>query len=131
MSSLVDITASSLIAAGNRPIYAGDDYDYTFAVTLGGAVYDLTGAKVWLAIKTAVLKPDREALLLYDSTDATEIELTNPALGVFVVHFKGTDTLSLAGRWQYDIKVREAGGKVLHIARGLIEILTTVTRALT
>lgn len=125
-----DITASSLTASRFRPLHAGDDYDYTFSVkTRAGVAVNLTGAFLWMSIKHDKVDPDSDAVLGYSSADADQISITAPtAGGVFVVHFDGADTKDLVGTWDYDIKAR-LSGRIVHLAYGRIEFLSTITQA--
>jgi hypothetical protein len=129
MSVLYDITANNLRKSQYREIHAGDDYDHSFLVRRAGVALDLNGAKLWFTVKRDKEDPDSEALLQYDSTDATEIEITDGPNGAFVLHLKAADTKELAGTWPYDIKCLLATGKTIRLARGVIEFLPEITQA--
>lgn len=129
MSAQYDITADYLIKSNFRPIHAGDDYDHSFTVERAGAPLDLSGAKIWFTIKEEESDTDAEALLQYDSDTVSDIEITDAVNGKFIIHLQSADTLQLNGVWLYDIKTKLATGKILHIARGTIELLATITRA--
>lgn len=130
MSVAHDITEEALQLAGYRTLHAGDDYDYTFTVTRGGAALDLTGATIWLTVKERAVESDAQAKLQLSTAQATEISVTDPATGgVFVVHFQATATKDLEGLWLYDIQVKLASEKILTVATGKIEFLPNITRA--
>jgi hypothetical protein len=131
MSAQYDITAEYLIKSGYRPIHAGDDYDHSFTVTRAGAPLNLTAAKIWFTVKEDCVDPDSEAQLQYTTDDTSEIEITNPTGGVFIVHLKAADTTNMAGTWQYDLQARLNTGKIITLAHGVIEYLPHVTQART
>jgi hypothetical protein len=130
MSVKYDITADYLTKSNFRPIHAGDDYDHSFTVQRAGSALDLTSAKIWFTVKEDVIDVDGEAVLQYTSDTSSEIELTTPANGQFIIHLTDTDTAELAGVWNYDIKAKLATAKILRIARGVIEFLPSVTQTI-
>jgi hypothetical protein len=129
MSAHYDITANYLIKHNFRPIHAGDDYDHAFTIERVGLPLDLTSAKIWFTIKEDENDSDAEAKLQYDTDSITEIEVTDILNGKFVIHLRSADTLSLKGTWLYDIKTKLGTGKILHISRGVIEFLPSITLA--
>lgn len=134
MSARYDITAKNLESAGYRAIHAGDDYDHKFEVTRDGTAQPLTDAKLWLTIKEDSSLADAASKLQYDSETpggSPNIEITAAADGKFTVHFRSSDTAGLEGLWPYDIKARlgPSGSAILRIARGEIEFLPNLTRA--
>jgi hypothetical protein len=131
MSARYDITADYLIKSGFRPIHSGDDYDHSFTVERAGTPLDLTGAKIWFTVKESFNESDAEALLAYSSDDTSQIEITNVLNGEFIVHLKAADTEVMAGTWSYDIQVKLGTGKIITIARGVIEFLPHVTQTRT
>lgn len=130
MSAQYDITADFLIKSGYRPIHAGDDYDHSFTVERAGSPLN-NMAKIWFTVKEDYVDPDSEAKLQYSTDDTSEIEITDPANGAFVVHLQAGDTEDLAGTWQYDLQARLNTGKIITLARGVIEFLPHVTQART
>lgn len=128
MSVVYNMTAKDLEGRGFRAIHAGDDYDHGFTYTRGGAVQDLTSATLWLTVKESSTLTDGQAKL--QLTSPTKIEITDAAAGEFTVHFYDTDTEGLEGEWPYDIKVKMASGAIIRIARGVIEFLPNITRAI-
>jgi hypothetical protein len=132
MSVKYDITAETLEAANFRALHAGDDYDHDFTASRDGTALDLDGGKVWLTIKEDSKLADAQAKLQVDS-DGTGITITAGPAGEFTVHFIDTETDGLEGVWPYDIKVRlgAAGAAVIRLARGKIEFLPNLTRAIT
>jgi len=131
MSAKYDITADYLIKSGFRPIHSGDDYDHSFTVERAGAPLVLTGAKIWFTIKEDLSESDAEALLQYDSDDSAQIEITDGSTGAFVIHLQAVDTETMTGTWPYDIQVKLDTGKIITIARGVIEFLPHVTQSRT
>lgn len=129
MSALYDITFKRLHKDNFRPIHAGDDYDHDFVIFRAGSSLDLTGAKVWFTVKEKTTDSDSQAKLAYDSTDTTEIEITDATAGKFTIHLKSDDTADLEGVWLYDIKTKLSTDKIIRIARGVIEFLPNITRA--
>lgn len=133
MSVLHDITAEALSGAGFRPLHAGDDYEYTFTVTQDGLPVNLTGAKLWLTVKTDPAASDEDAKLQLTSASINEIEIVNATQGRFVVKFASggsKPTGNLAGTWLYDLQVKLAGpSRIVTLARGAIEFLENITRA--
>lgn len=135
MSQLLNITADFLETNQKRPLHAGDDYDMQFTaenlVPAGDAI-DLTGAKVWFTIKADALDDDASALLSVNTVDdPTKITIDTPLDGIFTMHFKAADTAGLEGLFPYDIQIKLASGKLFTMARGNIEFLANLTRALT
>ena len=128
MAACGNITRTTLTAAGYRLLYAGDDYDYSVTVELGGAALSLVGATVWFTAKRKLTDRDSEAVLAFDSTDATRLQLTDPAAGELVLHFLAADTVHIPGVWEYDLKAKLSAGNRLHLCRGKIEFLDSVTR---
>jgi hypothetical protein len=136
MSVKYDMTAEALLAAGYRPIHAGDDYDHRFQLLRNGAVLPLSGVgvKVWLTVKESSIKADADAKLQLSSASSTQIEITDAANGRFVVKFRAGSTDDLEGIWEYDIQVKayvDAVLKVMTVAYGAIEFLRNITRATT
>jgi hypothetical protein len=129
MSAQYDITSNFLIKSSYRPIHAGDDYDHSFTVERAGLPLDLTGAKVWFTVKKDVADTDDEALLQYSSDAVTELEVTAPVQGKFVIHLKAADTAEMEGIWPYDIKAKLNTTKIVRISRGVIEFLANITQA--
>ena len=128
MSQLYDITPEALIRAGYRPIHAGDDYSHKFIAKENASAIDLTSAKIWFTIKERSADTDAEAKLQYASS-GSEVELTDPTNGKFTVHLKGSGTADLEGTWLYDIKAKLSSGKLVRLARGVIEFLPNITEA--
>lgn len=90
----------------------GESKDYTVTVTdeLGSAV-DLTGGRAKFTVKQTV---DAVSADIEKDSDVgpTEVELTDPANGQFVIKLVPSDTSSLtAGEYFYDIWVELASGK--------------------
>lgn len=131
MSVKHDITTEGLERVGFRALHAGDDYDYSFAVTRGGVVLGLTGSKIWFTVKEDSKLDDTKAKLQIDS-DGADITITDGPAGKFTVHFRDTDTAGLEGIWPYDIKVRlgGSGSEIVRLARGKIEFLPNLTRTI-
>jgi hypothetical protein len=128
MSSLYDITPTALEFAGYRPLHAGDDYDHDFiAQATAGSPLSLT--KVWLTIKHSTKDLDVDAKLQVDSDTPAQLEITDGPNGEFTVHFLAADTEDLEGPWFYDIQVLSTG-ELKTVARGTIEFLPNITRAL-
>ena len=135
MSQLLNITADFLETNQKRPLHAGDDYDMQFTaenLTPAGTAIDLTGAKVWFTIKSDPLDDDASALLAVNTADdPTKITIDTPLSGIFTMRFKAADTAGLEGLFPYDIQIKLASGKLFTMARGQIEFLANLTRALT
>jgi len=135
MSQEYNITADNLRAQNFRPIHAGDDYDHQFAVERPpGTALDLTGAKIWLTVKADPVETDVQAKLQLDSSDNTQIEITDATAGNFTVKFRGSglkSTEDLEGLWRYDIQVKlgAPSNTVITVAFGLIEFLENITRS--
>lgn len=127
MSAHYDITSNFLVKNNFRPIHAGDDYDHCFTVERVGIPLDFTSAKLWFTVKAKETDTDAEALLQYSSDEISEIEITDAPNGKFVIHLNSPDTADLAGTWYYDVKSKLSTGKILHILRGVIEFLPSIT----
>lgn len=128
VSSLYDMTANAMEYAGNRPLHAGDDYNHDFIVQgIAGVALPIT--KAWFTIKFRTKDADTDAVLQYVSTDAAKLEITDGPNGLLTVKFNAADTEDLEGPWFYDLQVL-SGGKVETVARGNIEFLPNITRAL-
>lgn len=128
MSINLDITAEALRSSGFRVLHAGDDYEYKFSVTRGGAALPLTGAKLWVSVKEASVQDDNAAKLQLTSDSSAEIEIVSET--DFVVKFSAASTADLEGLWLYDIQVLLADGSILTLASGAIEFLANVTRSI-
>lgn len=132
MSVKHDITADNLRGDGARVLHAGDSYTHTFTLKRGGVAVDLTGAKIWFTVKDSNRAEDAAARLQLDSTDASQIEITDAEAGVIEVKLVGTGAKStelLAGRKLYDLQVLLASGELITWAHGTIEFLPGITRA--
>lgn len=128
MSTLYDMRADALEYAGYRPIHAGDDYDHDFVAQMqSGSPYNLT--KVWFTVKHDTKDNDANAKLQYDSDTPADLEITDGPNGEFTLHLQAADTEDLEGPWFYDIQVLSSG-EIVTVARGIIEFLPNVTRAL-
>jgi len=137
MSIVYNITSDDLSAAGYRTLHAGDDYRHRFYLTSGEDEdpFDLSpiGTKIWFTIKESSIKSDINSKLQLSTSDNIEI-ISPPTLGEFVVKFNSEDTQDLEGTWLYDMQVRgfkDGSFKILTVARGLIEFLPNLTRAIT
>jgi hypothetical protein len=128
LSVLYDITSDFLTRSNFRSIHAGDDYDHKFTAVFAG-VEDLTGAKIWFTIKAEPTDSDAEAKLAYTSDTIAQIEIVDPPNSKFVIHLKGSDTALLAGVLSYDIQAKLSSGKIVTLARGVIEFLNNLTQA--
>ena len=109
-------------------------YDYSFSITRGGSVLDLSGAKIWFTVKEHALDNDTDAKLQLVSDVSSEIQITNAAGGEFTVKFRGSgasqkNTSDLEGEWIYDIQVLLNDGTIITAAYGTIEFLKNITRA--
>lgn len=132
MSIKYDITASSLQSGGFRVLHAGDDYSHTFSVTRGGSNLDLSGsAKIWFTVKEDSVQADTAAKLQLTTDSVSEIEITDPVAGQFIVKFGSSTTEDLEGEWLYDLQVKLDDDTVITIAYGAIEFLTNITRSVT
>jgi hypothetical protein len=129
MSVKYEPTADFLTRSNYRVIHAGDDYTHTFTVTRSGAALDLTSAKLWFTLKQDVDDTDAEAKMQYSTDDVTEMQITDDTAGKFSLYLKDTDTASLAGTWDYDIKCKLGSGDIIRLARGIIEFLPNITQA--
>lgn len=133
MSVVYNITADELIAAGYRPIHAGDSYSHRFTLQRGGIALPLIGAtKIWFTVKDDAIVPDSEAKLQLDSSDSAQIEITEPTNGKIVVKFVGSGaktTEDLEGLWEYDCQVKLDDGEIITVFHGKIEFLANITRA--
>lgn len=133
MSVKLDIIADRLSQDSFRTLHAGDSYDMDFTAQRAGVVLDLTGATVHFTIKEDSIKTDANALLQLSSADAAQIELTDAAQGAFRVKFVGTGaktTAGIVGEFPYDIQAILASGTIITLARGVIEFLEQITRAI-
>jgi hypothetical protein len=130
MSTPFNITSDFLIKGGRRPIHAGDDYDYTFNVKRAGSWLSLASATIWFTLKEDTTDSDSEAKLQYVSdAPGTDIEITGPTTGAFILHLHAADTAELEGTWHYDIKAKLSTTKIIRIAWGKFEFLPNVTQA--
>lgn len=130
MSTLYDITSDILEYNGYRALHAGDDWEHPFEVERpAGTPLSLAGAKLYFTIKYKPSDSDTEAELQYDSTDPTEIEVTDAVAGEFTLKLKAADTVDMEGFWFYDIQVVLSSSEVVTLARGNIEFLRNITKA--
>lgn len=86
---------------------------------------DITGATVYLTIKEKPTDPDSEAIVAKQVTSHSDAPN-----GVTLVSVDPADTRDAkAGKFYYDIQLKEASGKVTTINIGRWELIQDVTHA--
>lgn len=135
MSAKLDITSDRLQQDSYRVIHAGDDYDIQFTAVRNGVALDITGATIYFTVKDDEIKTDANAKLQLSTALIAEVEITDATAGEFTVHLVGSgskSTASLSGQeLPYDIQAILASGTKITLARGVIEFLAQITRAIT
>lgn len=134
MSAKHDITAENLRLQNARVLHAGDDYDHQFTIERPpGTPLDLTSATIWFTIKRSARESDNLAGLQLSTSDAAEIQITDPTVGKFTIKFRGSGTKTtenLAGIWKYDISAKLGDTTLITLATGVIEFLENITRSI-
>lgn len=86
----------------------GEDRIVPFAITQGGAPFDLTGRRVFLTVKKS---PDGTVLLFLISTTPGEIDITDAAGGLLDAIFASADVETLGvGAFRYDLACDDGAG---------------------
>jgi hypothetical protein len=121
--------------AGAISIFSGRDYTAKFTLTTstGGvsSPFDLTGALLWLTVKTTPDDLDENAIvskanLAAGGADA-EILITDAAGGEVEVYFVPADTAGVDGNYWYDLVVEVGGKRMQAVAPSQFNIKETVT----
>ena len=102
--------------------------EFGIAVTLEGAVVDLTGMKLIFTVKQdPATQSDAQALIQKTTTNGG-IVVTDAANGVAVIKVLVADTISaVVGPYFWDLRLI-ASGKMFEIAQGSFNIIQNVTR---
>jgi len=101
-------------------ITTGDDAALVLTITRSGAPLVLTGMSVsWVAADRHGGTP---ALGPYDAA------LTDPDNGVATVTVPKSDSLALSSHaYLWDAQVSDQAGNVVHVARGVLHVLASIT----
>ena len=91
-------------------IRKGNHQDIPIQIKDGESLFDITNATVELMVKSDISAEDSSALITKISTDAAELEITEPTKGKITVHLIPADTSALAAtsnnvNYVYDIRV--------------------------
>lgn len=87
----------------------GDDKEIPIAITDGdGEPVDITGWTVFLTVKKTLADADEDALIAKTVTDHTD-----PTAGLTAIAIDEEDTEDAdAGRYYYDIQLKDSDGKI-------------------
>jgi hypothetical protein len=118
-----------------REMFRGDTLQFTATVkTETGAVYDLTGGKLWMTAKYYDEELDSEAVFKLTSDPSGGIEITsavNGAIRVTIVPAKTQAMPDGVCDLSYDIVLRDVLGTVLTIEKDVLRVKPRPTRILT
>lgn len=91
----------------------GDTAVFSFAVTVDGAIADLTGAAIFLTIKAKYSDADSAKIL--QKTIGAGITVISAALGTFSVKFDppDTNTLSVITTYVWDVQLKLADNSII------------------
>lgn len=92
-----------------------------------GVVVDLTGAELKFSVKKDRFLADTDALIS-KSSPSSGITIVDAAAGEFKVEVDAADTDLEARDYEYDIQIKETGGKVTTIFTGIFTIEQDVTK---
>lgn len=113
----------------NKTMYRGDDK--TFQITVkdaDGVAVNITGATLTFSVKIDPNEPT--PLILKDSSDNTEIDLTDPTNGIAEIYLVPADTRDLeAGTYVYDVQIITSGTKKHTLVRANLILLDDVTQS--
>ena len=109
----------------------------TFNITVksGGIAVDLTGATVWLTMKTQKGDGDGAALLqisaIHPAIALSRVNWTNAAGGLYSISLKADDTAAFVDDIEvfYDFQVQTAGGSKHNPLKGKMFVEADITRA--
>jgi hypothetical protein len=113
-------------------ITRGDTPTFNIAVTLSGAVYDLTGCTIWFTAKFDYANTDAQAVF-QRSTLNGGIVITNGPQGLAQANLLSTDTSALANTKTmllWDCQVKSALGQIYTVAKGNLIVEPDVTRTI-
>jgi hypothetical protein len=108
-------------------ITRGDDRDYDITVTTDvGNAWDITGAELRFAARYS---GSIHTFIDKVSTASGEIDITNAAGGLALLHLDPADTLKLPLKTvnlQYDLQLTESSGPVTTIVSGTLTVAPDV-----
>ena len=112
----------------NVEIYRGDNR--TFKVTCkdgAGVAVDIAGATIKFSVKEKI--GDAGYKIEKSNAQASEIDITDAANGVYEIYLLPADTQNLdIGSYEYDSQLTTAVGKVYTTVRGEFTILAEISR---
>jgi hypothetical protein len=104
-------TTANIPADGEPPFYAGTTHPIWGVITQAGSPMDISDASiVWILAADA----DTTPLLIKTTDDDTQIALTDPTGGVFVIYLNPDDTETLGGQVLYH-EARAAVGETQEV----------------
>lgn len=124
------VMAEILTTKENINVFRGDSK--TIEKTLSdedGVIVDLTGAELRFSVKIDRFLLDADALISKDSIVPDGITITDATGGKFKVDIDAADTGLEIRDFEYDIQLKDSGGKVTTIFTGVFTIEQDVTKA--
>jgi hypothetical protein len=129
------MSCSTCITVGSISLFSGRDYTVRFTLTtLSSGVsipFVLTGASVWLTVKTTPDDLDENAIVTKENLaaggDDTQILITDAESGILEVYFVPSDTVGTEGNYWYDLVVEVGGKRVQAAGPSKFNIKETVT----
>jgi|SRR6478609_8294558 len=112
----------------NISIYHGDTYEETWTLKQADGVtpYNLSGAKVWMTVKTAYSVADPGSLQI--SSPASGIVFTDIPNGVINMTITAAQSAALAVQtYVYDIQIKDVAGKIFTLTSGTFTVNPEVT----
>ena len=120
--------------------YRGDSKTLELTVTDGnGDAVNLTGAYIWFTVKKRAKDVDSKAVITkatanVDGGGDEQILITSGSLGLVEIYLVPADTEDLNPpdyKYQFDVQVKTAAGKVYTVARDTFQLLSDVTQGTT
>lgn len=129
--TVCEITMSQNVATTpDKAFFIRDSIHWQFRVTLAGAGLDLDGYAITFTIRSSIRDQDvlvqkRNALA---GGGSSEIDMTEPDEGRFIVNIDPADTEDLDGdlNYYYDIQIVKAG-EVITPRRGIVRFYQDIT----
>lgn len=120
------------ITRENNPIIGDDFYLILTAKRTKKGALDLTGAKIYVTLKTALTVADVSASIQKNSaTNPTYFTIVDATSGKFEVIIPGADTANLTADTDYyiDVAVITSGGAQVTVVNDVVRFDMDVTRA--
>lgn len=112
------------MAAGYQELYLEQGTTFTTSITLDdidGVPYDLTGIQAKSQIRKSYYSANTTADFI--------INITDPAAGTIFMKLDANTTTSMAaGRYVYDVAIKDTANNVTRVLEGIVNVIPQVTR---